>query len=110
MADIAKLLANVQSASWRDLLRDWERFLRAANHPETTRYGYVLAACQLAGHLAEEMPDSGPARDPSLVTRRQVIAFQAWMIDTRSPATAEVPGEGPGVRRIGDHVDQPQGD
>ena len=82
------MLANVQSAGWRDLLRDFERFLRAANHPETTRYGYVLAACQLAGHLAEEMPDSGPARDPSLVTRRQVIAFQAWMIDTRSPATA----------------------
>ena len=88
MADITKLLANVQNVIWRDLLRDWERFLRAANHPETTRYGYVLAACQLAGYLVGEIPDSGPARDPSLVTRRQVIAFQAWMIDTRSPATA----------------------
>ncbi|GIF23423.1 tyrosine recombinase XerD [Paractinoplanes tereljensis] len=88
MTGIAKLLANIQSDLWRDLLIDWERFLRAANHPESTRYGYVLAACQLAAYLVDELPGSGPALDPRLVTRRQVVAFQAWMIETRSPATA----------------------
>jgi site-specific recombinase XerD len=42
----------------------------------------------LAAYLAEEMPGSRPACDPRLVTRRELIAFQAWMIETRSPATA----------------------
>ena len=88
MTGIAKLLVNVQSGIWKDLLRDWERFLRAANHPETTRYGYLLAACQLAAYLTNEIPDSGPACDPRLVTRRQFVVFQAWMLETRSPATA----------------------
>jgi hypothetical protein len=84
MAGIAKLLANVQSRSWKDLLRDWERFLRAANRSESTRYGYLLTACRLAAYLADEMPGSGSDRDPSLVTRRHIIAFQAWMFETRS--------------------------
>jgi hypothetical protein len=32
-----KLLAGVRSEDWAVLLRDWERSLRAGNHPETTR-------------------------------------------------------------------------
>lgn len=66
MAGIAKLLANVQSPTWKDLLRDWELFLRAANHPESTRYGYLLATCQFAACLDDEMPGSEPDRNPSL--------------------------------------------
>ena len=54
MAGIAKLLANLQSHIWSDLLRDWGRFLRAANRPESTQYNYLLAACQLAAYLASE--------------------------------------------------------
>jgi len=41
---IDNLLAGVQSQAWAVLLRDWDRSLRAGNHPETTRYNYVLAA------------------------------------------------------------------
>jgi integrase/recombinase XerC len=44
---IENLLATVRSESWAVLLRGWERSLRAGNHPETTRYNYVLAASQL---------------------------------------------------------------
>ena len=39
-------------------LRDWDRCLRAANHPQTTRYNYLLAAVQLGRYLAEHFPDS----------------------------------------------------
>jgi integrase/recombinase XerC len=85
---LRNLLANLQSRIWRDLLRDWERFLRAANHPEATRYNYLLAGCQLAVYLATAMPGSGPACDPCRVSTRQVIAFQAWVIETRSPASS----------------------
>ena len=34
------------SPTWAGYLRDWDRTLRAANHPETTRYNYLLAAAQ----------------------------------------------------------------
>jgi hypothetical protein len=30
--------------TWAGFLRDWDRSLRAANHPETTRYNFLLAA------------------------------------------------------------------
>ncbi|RSM69784.1 integrase [Actinoplanes sp. ATCC 53533] len=78
----------MKNAGWAGLLRDWDRSLRAGNHPETTRYNYLLAAVQLAGYLVAEDPDSGGARDPGLVTRRQVVAFQAWMVESRSAGTA----------------------
>lgn len=82
------LLTGMQNAVWVGLLRDWDRSLRAGNHPETTRYNYLLAAVQLAGYLVAEDPDSGGAREPGLVTRRQVVAFQAWMVESRSAGTA----------------------
>jgi len=28
--------------TWTGYLRDWDRALRAANHPQTTRYNYLL--------------------------------------------------------------------
>ncbi|WP_242190110.1 hypothetical protein [Saccharopolyspora soli] len=34
------------STVWAGYLRDWDRSLRSANHPETTRYNYLLAAAQ----------------------------------------------------------------
>ncbi len=36
--------------------------LRAANHPETTRYNYLLAAAQLGRYLA---PSTRPTRTPT---------------------------------------------
>ncbi|TCO59425.1 tyrosine-type recombinase/integrase [Actinocrispum wychmicini] len=70
-------------------LRDWDRLLRSANYPETTRHNYLLAAAQLAGYLADYSPDADDAaEDPAAVTKAHVEAFQAWMIETRSPSTA----------------------
>jgi integrase len=85
---IARLLAGVSSTVWSGLLRDWDRTLRAKNHPLTTRYIYLLAAAQLAGYLRLEDPGSGGARDPAAVTRKQLVGFQAWMVESRSAATA----------------------
>ncbi|WP_239138784.1 tyrosine-type recombinase/integrase [Actinoplanes regularis] len=72
-------------------MRDWDRSLRAANHPETTRYNYLLAAAQLGKYLAQESPDydaRDAAKDPTLVSKAHVESFQAWMIETRSASTA----------------------
>jgi site-specific recombinase XerD len=88
--DITKLTADL-SGVWAGFLRDWDRTLRAANHPETTRYNYLIAAAQLGRYLAEESPDpdaDDAAEDPCVVTRAHVEAFQAWMIETRSASTA----------------------
>lgn len=86
---IARLLAGVRSSTvWSGLLRDWDRTLRAKNHPPTTRYIYLLAAAQLAGYLRREDPSSGGAGNPASVTRRELLAFQAWMVESRSAATA----------------------
>jgi integrase/recombinase XerC len=76
---------------WPGFLRDWDRSLRAANHPETTRYNYLLAAAQLARYLAEFSPDpdaDDAAVDPARVRRAHIESFQAWMIETRSASTA----------------------
>ncbi len=77
--------------TWAGFLRDWDRSLRAANYPATTRYNYILAAAQLGRYLAEHSPDSDAdtaAADPCDVTRGHVESFQAWMIETRSASTA----------------------
>jgi site-specific recombinase XerD len=76
---------------WPGFLRDWDRSLRAANHPETTRYNYLLAAAQFARCLAEFFPDPAAddaAVDPAPVRRAHVESFQTWMIETRSASTA----------------------
>jgi integrase/recombinase XerC len=79
------------SRTWAGYLRDWDRTLRAANHPETTRYNYLLAAAQLARYLGEHSPDpeaDDAAEDPCAVTKAHIESFQSWMIETRSPSTA----------------------
>ena len=81
---IENLLATVRSESWAVLLRDWDRSLRAGNHPETTRYNYVLAASQLAAYLGEGMAEAGGACDLASVDGRQVVAFQASVVESRS--------------------------
>jgi hypothetical protein len=43
ICDIDKLCARLRPI-WAGLLVDWDRTLRAGNHPETTRYNYLLAA------------------------------------------------------------------
>jgi site-specific recombinase XerD len=76
---------------WAGYLQDWDRTMRSRNHPETTRYNYVLAAAQLARYLREHSPDfesDAAADDPTQVTKRHVEAFQAWVIETRSASTA----------------------
>ncbi|MEU7842668.1 phage integrase N-terminal SAM-like domain-containing protein [Micromonospora sp. NPDC049114] len=90
LLDLTKLTTDL-SSTWAGYLRDWDRTLRAGNYPETTRYNYLLAAAQLARYLAEHSPDPDAvdaAKDPTEVTRGHAEAFQAWMIETRSPSTA----------------------
>jgi site-specific recombinase XerD len=79
------------AGDWPGYLRDWDRALRSGNYPETTRYNYLLAAAQLGRYLAEHSPDpdaDAAAEDPTDVSKAHVEAFQAWMIETRSAATA----------------------
>ncbi|MBP2473177.1 site-specific recombinase XerD [Crossiella equi] len=90
LLDLNKITAGL-SKTWTGYLRDWDRTLRSAGRPETTRYNYLLAAAQLAGYLAEHSPDpdsDAAAEDPCAVTKAHIEAFQAWMIETRSGATA----------------------
>jgi integrase/recombinase XerC len=91
------------AAAWRTYLEEWDRALRGANKPRSTRYNYELAVHQLAGFLAgDELPrlaaaagvdpatldDSDAAEDPTDVQRRHVEWFLVWMIETRSASTA----------------------
>jgi integrase/recombinase XerC len=79
------------SITWAGYWRDWDRTLRSAGHPETTHYNYLLAAAQLGRYLGEFSPDPDAeqaADDPCATTRADVEAFQAWMIETRSPSAA----------------------
>jgi hypothetical protein len=64
--------------------------LRAGNYPVTTRYNYLLAAAQLGRYLNDPLSVTNDCScaDPAAVTKRQVEDFQAWMIVTRSAATA----------------------
>ncbi|GLI02986.1 tyrosine-type recombinase/integrase [Phytohabitans aurantiacus] len=69
---------------WATLIRDWDRTLRAGNYSPATRYNYLLAVAQLARYLntGDDVPEAAAVR------RAQVESFQAWMIETRSAATA----------------------
>ena len=76
---------------WSGYVRDWDRTLRVATHPETTRYNYLLAAAQLGRYLAEYSPDPeavAAAEDPTEVRKAHVESFLAWMSETRTPSTA----------------------
>jgi integrase/recombinase XerC len=55
LLDLNKIGAGL-SATWVGYLRDWDRTLRSAGHPETARYKYLLAAGQLARFLTCEDP------------------------------------------------------
>jgi len=90
LLDLTKITIGL-SKLWAGYLRDWDRTLRSANHPENTRYNYLLAAAQLGRYLAEYSPDpdaDDAAEDPCEVTKAHIEYFQAWMIDTRSASTA----------------------
>ena len=71
--------------SWRSYVEEWDRSLRAANRPHTTRYNHELAVTQLADFLGgPELPaflakmdmsaddESDAADDPTDVGRKQV--------------------------------------
>ncbi|MFI1994968.1 tyrosine-type recombinase/integrase [Actinoplanes sp. NPDC020271] len=86
-----QLCDGLEKGDWAGFLRDWDRTLRSANRPETTRYNYLLAAAQLAKYLGEHSPDpdaDDASQDPTLVTKAHCEFFQTWMIETRSAATA----------------------
>nr|WP_157441541.1 phage integrase N-terminal SAM-like domain-containing protein [Actinoplanes awajinensis] len=85
--NLSSLLKGLEGTDWANFIRDWDRTLRAANHPETTRYNYLLAATQLARYLRSpesEYAASGAATDPTVVKKHHVEMFQSWMIETRS--------------------------
>jgi hypothetical protein len=89
VADLLDQLVGDLPIMWRSFLCDWDRSLRSRNHPKTTRYNYVLAASQLARYLTGSPAEADEATsDPTMVSRAQVEAFQAWMIETRSASTA----------------------
>ena len=88
--DLDVLAAGLPPA-WIGYLRDWHRSLRSANHPETTRYNYLLAVVQLARYLGTAKIDAdtaGASVTPVAVTRHHLEAFLAWMVETRSASTA----------------------
>lgn len=88
--ELERLTAGL-SRTWAGFLRDWDRSLRAGNYPPTTRYNYLLAASQLASYLAKscvEVRADDAADDPTEVRKEHIEAFQAWMVETRSAATA----------------------
>jgi integrase/recombinase XerC len=89
-ADLERLTAGLPKM-WTNFLHDWYRTLRAGNYPQTTCYNYILAAVQLARYLddhSSELDTSLAANDPVEVCKSDVESFQAWMIQTRSAATA----------------------
>ncbi|MEV8441909.1 tyrosine-type recombinase/integrase [Actinosynnema sp. NPDC051121] len=89
-SDLDRLLTDLPKL-WSSFLRDWDRTLRSRNHPMTTRYNYVLAVSQLARYLAAGPMDGdtqAAAQDPTAVEKQHIELFQAWMIDSRSAATA----------------------
>ncbi|MCU7730715.1 site-specific integrase [Actinoplanes sp. KI2] len=86
-----KLCAGLNETDWGGLIRDWDRSLRAANHPETTRYNYLIAVVQLARYLRSEESEyagSAAALGPAAVKKRHLEAFQGWMLETRKATTA----------------------
>lgn len=83
IAELERLTTGLPKA-WAGFLRDWDRTLRAGNYPQTTRYNYLLAVAQLACHVT----DRSLVLDPVEVRREHVESFQAWMVETRSAATA----------------------
>jgi site-specific recombinase XerD len=77
--------------AWATFLADWDRSLRSGNYPNTTRYNYLLAVAQLGRYLVEHarhLEVGEAARTPTRVVRQHVEAFQTWMIESRSAATA----------------------
>jgi integrase/recombinase XerC len=51
LLDLDKI-TNDLPTMWDSYLRSWDRTLRSANRPETTRYNYLLAARQLVACLS----------------------------------------------------------
>jgi site-specific recombinase XerD len=84
-------MTNGLPPAWATFLVDWDRSLRSGNYPPTTRYNYLLAAAQLGRYLIEQdrhLDVREAAQTPTAVGRQHVEAFQTWMIESRSPATA----------------------
>lgn len=90
MSEYLERLSDGLPTVWAGFLRDWDRSLRSGNYPATTRYNYVLATAQLARFLQKSArgADSAAVEDPAEVTRAHVETFQAWMVTSRSAATA----------------------
>ncbi|GAA1834537.1 hypothetical protein GCM10009682_61070 [Luedemannella flava] len=50
LLDLDKLCAGL-SRTWTGVLRDWDRTLRAANHPATTLYLPKMSSAQVRLHV-----------------------------------------------------------
>ena len=85
-----RLCEGLEKGDWAGFLRDWDRALRAGNHPETTRYNYLLAA-------AQRSPSAGPAV-PGRRTR--TVLAPAWSVRMSCGPASVRPGERRGLRRL----------
>src|SRR3712207_5193127 len=72
--------------AWEALIRDFVRHLKGTNRSENTQRIYRRAATGLVDFLEQ----SGQLVTPDQLTRRQVEAYMAHLIETRSPSTANV--------------------
>jgi integrase/recombinase XerC len=68
LLDLEKLIGGLPRA-WSGLLRDWDRTMRSVNHPESTRYNYLLAATQLSRYLDEHASDEAQLMGPPIRAR-----------------------------------------
>ena len=78
LLDLDKITTDLPTM-WDSYLRDWDRTMRSAGRPETTRYNYLIGAAQLGRYLAEYSPDpdaDSAAEDPAEVTRAHIEHFQ----------------------------------
>jgi hypothetical protein len=71
-----RLCEGLEDGDWAGFLRAWDRALRAGNHPETTRYNYLLADA---------------AQDPTLVTAVSPLSARAARHTERIAPPAEAP-------------------
>ena len=70
------------STTWAGYLRDWDRSMRSANHPETTRYNYVLAATYSPATSAST-PTSSALVAQTLARRAAEFPNGRWRARTR---------------------------
>lgn len=72
---------------WSRYLDDWDRSLRAANKPQTTRYNYELAVTQLADFLTD--PHQAHTRAKGHPSSPALASFLEWRQGDDSDAATD---------------------